>query len=130
MHRRPGVLAVGTVLSLVLATAAYATNNIEINSGKVPGGAGKELVVNVTYSCDASSGIEKLLVKALDEDRKAEGTGEGTTTCDGALHPADITVESPTPFHKGDAIDVFARFADGSGTTVGDPKEAKPLYAE
>jgi hypothetical protein len=133
MHRRAGLVAIGNVLSLVLATAAYAENSIAINGATVPGGRGTKIDVSVTYRCDSTSGAQHVLVDANDHSRTdaadgggtgAYGEAEAAPTCDGAAHPVVITVTTTHGnFRKGDYVGILVNLLDGNRHPVVNPEE-------
>lgn len=134
IRRRLSALAATVVLAtgsgLALATPAHAATTITINSATV---VNFTLVrVNVTYTCDANSGVKFIVADVTVETETARvlGTGSEDAVCNGVSHTTDVPaaqlIETGS-FVAGDPARVFVFLANANLQNLGVASDIKRL---
>ncbi|MFC9437879.1 hypothetical protein [Nocardia sp. NPDC057030] len=121
---RAVTVSVAMGASLVL-TAAPALADTEVGI-KSAGIKGKNALVEVDYSCDASSGVTKLAVQVKDVDSQTlpwiGGFGEtGNLTCDGSRRLVKVKVrpaDRSKKFGEGHVLQVYPSLLDSKGAVI------------
>jgi hypothetical protein len=128
MRRSPVLFVVGVVLSLAVATPAYATYSVRIEGATVPHGESDVLQVDVSFACDADSD-PVVEITAVDQDTPAHGYSRpqwrDQELCDGQTHPgiAEVKDDSGAKFRTGDRIRVTVSLTGNQHQSARDDKE-------
>jgi hypothetical protein len=128
MRWRPGLLAVGIVLSGALTDPAYAAYSVRIEGAAVPDGEHDTVQIDRTFACDPDSD-PVVEITAVDKTTSAQGTTRPVwrdpELCDGMEHPAvaHVPAENGAKWRKGDRIQISVSLSGNQNRSARDDKE-------